>query len=106
MCSFFDPEHGLLKPFFNESLELSPQSRQSYFIRTNLCSNFELDVGLAPAINRKMVLINCVQGQKMNTFRHGTGCFKKFVPPYWALWWVTTYKTKNIAENLVILYFY
>ena len=84
MCSFLHPEHGLLKPFFDQSLELSPQSRQSYFIRTNLCSNFDLDVGLAPSINRKMVLINRVQDRKMNIFRHGTGCFKKFVSPYWS----------------------
>ena len=41
---------------------------QNYFIRTNLCSNFELDVGLAPAISRKMVLINRVQDRKMDTF--------------------------------------
>ena len=82
MCSFSDPEHGLLKPFFDYSQELSLLRAQSYYISWSLWSNFGVTVGLAPAINWEMVLINRVQDRKINTFRHGTGWFKKFVSPY------------------------
>ena len=32
MCSFFDPEQNLLKPFFDELHQLTQGLRQSYFI--------------------------------------------------------------------------
>ena len=41
-----------------------------------------MTLGLAGAINRKMVLINFVQDQIMNTFRYGKMETKKIVSPY------------------------
>ena len=40
--------------------QLSQGSRQSYFIRAHLWNNFGVTLGLAGAINRKMVLVNLV----------------------------------------------
>ena len=55
--------------------------RQSYFMNALLWSNFGAILAFAGAINQKMVLVNLVQDQKMNTFRYPRWVFKKFVSP-------------------------
>jgi len=77
MCSFFYPKQNLLKPFFDSLHQLSQGSCQSYFIRAHLLSNFSVTLGLAGAMNRKMVLVNFVYHQKRNTFRHPRWVFFK-----------------------------
>ena len=75
------PEQCLLNPFCDLLHQLNPESRQSYFINELLCSNFGVTLGLAGAINRKMILINFVHDQIMNKSRYGKKETKKIVSP-------------------------
>ena len=82
MCSFFYPKQDLLKPFFDYLHQLRSRSRQSYFIRAHLCSNFGVPVTLAGAINRTRVVVKFVWDRKMSTFRYGKDDFKNIVSRY------------------------
>ena len=52
----------------------------SYVVISAGC-NFDVTVGSAPSINRKMVLVKWIQDQIMNTFRYGIGKSKKLSHP-------------------------
>ena len=81
MCSFFDPEQSLQKPFFDSVQIRDPGSRQSYFIRAHLCTNFEVTLDPEFARNQKIVLINVDQDAILYLWVNYQHVLKKFPNP-------------------------